>query len=466
MSKTILGLPDFQKFKDSGTTRTSHRRRILHTYPNGGSPLTGILSMLTSEEVQSVEHTWYEKRYATPKVAFRGTNPITSDAPSTGDANDGTNMTTGAKAVTIDHYIKVDKTERLVAGQIIHLSAKGLQFRIESVTRGVADSALLGYIKVVPIRAYTAAADDDSSGNILVLGSAHGEGATGGSVRTSGVKQPFPVTNQTMIERTAMRFSGTVLQQGLEYDRTGPYKEEAKDKLVDHMVGIELDILFSKRSTTLRTSLEGTGEEETVRTMSGILEFLELWDAGTTGLQVNGVTYAPYPHHVAATSDDDDAKRIIDNTSGTVSRKKWKTWAERVGRFHTNKTSEKLVLCGSGALSTMSEMFDRESSFQVKYGEHAYGLDFDTLVTPFGKFHFVSHPIMNENELFRNWMLILDVHSIKFRPLTGRDTKLLKNRQNNGDDFRKDEFLTEFLIEMWHPENNMLIKNVTKYAAS
>lgn len=448
MSKTILGLPDFQKFKDSGTTRTSHRRRILHSYPNGGAPLTGILSMISSEEVQSVEHTWYEKRYATPKAAFRGTNPITSDAPSDGDANDGTNMANGAKAVTVAHYIKVDSTKRLTPGQVIQLSATGYQFRIEAVVRGVADSELLGYIKCVPIRAYTAAATDDASGNVIVLGSAHGEGATGNSVTPTGVKQPYPVMNQTMIERTAMYFSGTVLQQGLEYDKSGPYKEEAKDKVVDHMVGLELDVLFSKRSTTTRASLDGSGATETVRTMSGIIEFLELWDAGTTGIAINGVTYAPYPHHVAATTDADDAKRIIENTDGTISRKKWKVWAERVGRYHTNKTNEKLVLCGSGALSAMSEMFDRESSFQVKYGESAYGLDFDTLVTPFGKFHFVSHTIMNENALWRNWMLILDVHSIKFRPLTGRDTKLLKNRQNNGDDFRKDEYLTEFLIEL------------------
>ena len=62
-------------------------------------------------------------------------------------------------------------------------------------------------------------------------------------------------------------------------------------------------------------------------------------------------------------------------------------------------------------------------------------------------------------------MLILDVHSIKYRALLDRDTQLLKMRQNPGDDKRKDEFLTEAGVEFWQPEANMLIKNVNTYEA-
>ena len=464
--ESILGLPTFKAFNDSGATRTSHRRRILHTYPNGGTPLTGILSMIDTESVESVEHTWYEKRYKTPKVDVRGTNPITSSAPTDGDADSGSAMSAGSKATTDAHYIKVANTDDIVKGKIIQLSTNSVQYIVEAVTVGVADDSEKGYIKCYPVRSYTYATSDATDAIVLVITSAFGEGSGGDAVNSTAIKQPYSIKNQTTITRTSMEFSGTVLQQGLEYDKSGPYKEKARDTLLEHMVGLELNVLFGKRYTRTQTALDGSGRTETVRGVSGIIEFLELWDAGTTGLQIDGQTYAPYQCHAAVTGDDDDNARVIANASGTMSRKKWKTYAERVGRYHTNKSSSKLVLCGSGALMTMSDMFDKESSFQVKYGESAYGLDFDTLQTPFGKFHFTTHPIFNENPLWRNWMLILDVHSIKFRPLTARDTKLLKNRQNNGDDFRKDEFLTEYLIELWHPENNMLIKNVTTYAAS
>lgn len=463
---SILGLPDFAAFKAAGATRTSHRRRILHTFPQGGSPLTGILSMIGAEPVDSVEHVWYPKRYVPPRANFRGTNPITSTAPTDGDADDGTNMTTGSKAVTVDHYIKVDRTERLTPGQIIQLSSTGYQFRISEVVRGVASANLLGYIKCRPVRVYTAAATDDASGTIDVIASAHGEGAVGGSVKPTGVRMPMSLMNQTYISRTALLFPGTVLQQGLEFDKTGPYKEEAYDKCIDHMVDIELNTIFGKRSTTVAPSLVSGEPDETVRTMSGILEFLELWDAGSTGLSINGSTYAPFDKYAPATVDTDDRKRIINNASGVITVDQFNIWAERVGRYNTNKSQDKLVLCGSGALNAFHKMFRRETCFSVTPNVSAYGLNFTMLHTPYGNFNFVMHPLFNENPAWRNQCLILDVHSMKYRPLRNRDTKLLKNRQNPGDDRRKDEFLTEGMLELWFPENNMLIKNVTDYQAS
>jgi len=103
------------------------------------------------------------------------------------------------------------------------------------------------------------------------------------------------------------------------------------------------------------------------------------------------------------------------------------------------------------------------SHFNVTAGASAYGLKFVTLHTPFGDFHFLTHPLFNDDPEWRFYCWIIDIHSIKYRPMTNRDTKLLKNRQENDADRRKDEYLTESTIEFWHPENNMLIKNVRNY---
>ena len=468
MADSIFGLPSSKKFADESDRFYNHRRKILHLYPNGACPLTGILSMCPEEPVNDSIFIWYEKRYKSPQATLRGTDPITTTAPSTGDANDGTASTTGAKVITTDYYLKVDTVKDLKKGQTLELSSdRNIQFWIVNVVPGVATPSLLGYILVRLVRAATfgtIATFFSTSTLIKVIGSAYGEGQVGTGLTSTAFKRPYPIQNTTQIFRDRFTFPGSVLKMGLKYDKTGPYKEKAKDTIVDHMTSIERAIIWGKRSTTSRASFDSNQEDLTVRTMSGIIEFLELWDAGATGISIDGSTYAPYSFKTASTVDTDDQKRVITNTGGLVSVDLWNVWAERTGRYHTNKSSDKLVLCGSGALIAFVKMFRRNTFFEVSYGDNAYGLEITTLKTPFGKFHFVSHPLFNEDATFRYWALILDIWSLKTRPLLDRDTRLLKNRQNPGDDLRIDEYLTELGLEFWAPEQHMLIKNIADYA--
>jgi len=464
MADSILGLPSSAKFAAEGDRFYNHRRQILHSYPNGKCPLTGILSMIPEDETNDSLFIWYEKRYQSPQTTLRGTNPTTLDAPSTGDADDGTIVTAGAKAVTLDLWIKVASTKDLKLGQVLRLDSTSHQYWIIGLVRGVASEALLGYIKVRLIRAATLATADFVAGNVIrVIGTAYGEGSSGTGKTATGFKRPFPVQNQTQIFEDHFVFPGSVLKMGLKYDKTGPYREKAHDTVTDHMTGLERWLLFGRRSTTSRASFDTTQEDLSVRTSSGIIEFLELWDAGSTGIAVDGVTYAPYSFKAISTSDTDDLKRIITNASGTISVKKFTQWAEKTGRYHTNKTDEKLILLGSGALIAFNEMFRRNTTFNVEVGAKVYGLTVTRIITPFGTFNLCSHPLFNEDPIMTYWVLILDIWHLKYRPLTDRDTTLLKNQQNRGDDFRKDTFRTEAGLEFWMPEAHMLIKNVQNY---
>jgi len=469
MAIDILGLPSSAKFAAEGDRFYNHRRQILHSYPNGKSPLTGILSMTPEEPTNDSIFLWPEKRYFSPKTTLRGTSPVTSTAPSTGDADDGTAIVTGARGITTDYWIKVATTVDLKPGHVLRIETDESQWWVTAVTRGVSSEVTNGFVKVRLLRAYTVgvvATVFAAGTTVRVIGSAYGEGAAAGNVTATSVKRPYWIQNTTQIFRDIFKFPGSVLQMGLKWDKTGPYKEKAHDTVVDHMTSLERALLFSKRSTTTRASLDGVQEDTTVRTMSGIIEFLELWDAGSTGLTIDGATYAPYAFKSQSTSDTDDQKRIITNTAGTISVDKFNGWAEKTGRYHTNKSNEKLVLCGSGAMMALAKMFRMNSSFQVRYGEKAYGLSIVTVTTPFGDYHLVTHPLFNEDTTFTYYMLFLDIWNLKYRPLTNRDTHLLKNRQNNGDDFRADEFLTEAGLEMWMPESHMLVKNVRSYVES
>lgn len=469
MADTILGLPTSAKFAAESDRFYNHRRQILHSYPNGKSPLTGILSMTPEEETNDSIMFWWEKRYQSPQTTLRGTSPVTSTAPSTGDADDGMNITTGAKDITTSYYMKVATTKDMKKGHVIRIDTDGNLWYVIGVTQGVAAQALLGYVTVRLLRAATLGviATIFASGTITrIIGSAYGEGASGSNLTPTGFKRPFPIQNTTQIFSDVFDFPGSVLQMGLKYDASGPYKEKAHDTITEHMTSIERSLLFGKRSTTTRQSFDTTQEDLTVRTFSGIIEFLELWDAGSTGLQIDGSTYAPYSFKAPSTQDTDDQKRVITNAAGTISVDSFTRYAERCGRYHTNKSDEKLVLLGSGALIALTKMFRLNSMWVVKAGEKVYGLTVTQVITPFGTFNLVTHPLFNEDPTMTYWMLFLDIWSIKFRPMMNRDTRLLKNVQNPGDDFRRDKFLTDAGLEFWFPEQHMLVKNVQNYIES
>lgn len=467
MADTILGLPTSKKFDAESDRFYNHRRQILHIYPSGKCPLTGILSMIPEETVNDSIFLWYEKRYNSPKTTLRGTNPVTLDAPSTGDADDGTIIVAGAKAVTVDFYMKVTDTKDFKVGQTLRLGSTGDIFWVVTITRGVTTESLKGYLKLRLVRAETIATADYVAGEyIYVIGTAYGEGASGVGKTNTGFKRPYPIQNTTQIFEDSFTFPGSVLKMGLKYDKSGPYREKAKDTVIEHMTGLERSLIWGKRATVARASFDSNQEDLSVRHMSGILEFLEMWDAGSTGITVDGANYAPYAFKGPATVDTDDTKRIITNAAGTVSVRKFTQWAEKVGRYHTNHSDEKLVLLGSGALIALTDLFRRNSTFNVEEGAKVYGLTVTRIVTPFGAFNLVVHPLFTEDTVMTYWMLFLDIWNLKYRPLTDRDTTLLKNQQNPGDDFRKDTFRTEAGLEMMNPESMMLVKNVQNYIES
>jgi hypothetical protein len=254
-----------------------------------------------------------------------------------------------------------------------------------------------------------------------------------------------------------------VLQQGTKFDATGIYQDRCKDQLLEHALQIETAWLFGKRSTTTRASFDSSQEDLTVRTTGGIIEQLQLWDAGSTGITIDGATYAPYTHKVAQTSDSDDEKRIIENTAGTFTIDSFNTWMERLYRKSTNKTKDRMAFCGSGAIMALHTMLRKSGNVEYKMGDEAYGLGFTTLLTPFGKLHFTEHPLLTAMSGYRNAFLAMDPNAHRIRPLTGRDTKLLKNRQPNDADYRKDEYLSEIGFEHLGIETALLVKNLTTF---
>jgi hypothetical protein len=534
---SILGLPTLAKFGEFGDRPYSHRRQILHHYPQGGAALTGLLSLVNVEPVSDVRYYWYEKFWRTPGSTLRGAaslaTPVWSGGTQAYSADGAASAATAASVATIGQvftpaggtapagdgvvtaggafdaastgfgpantrntnvnnrnlfYISVDDVNQFKTWQVVEVAGLTPQFLVKETLAGTPDAVsgrVPGVLVVELLRPLLYTPGGVGTTNyfvnsserwavespILVTGTAYVEGARDIVVRPTAYQRPFRIDNYTRIFRDAMDFTGSVLQAGLWFDKSGVYQEKAKQTVLEHMVGIERSILFGQRSTGLVSDNNAQLDTETggteKRTFSGILEFLRAWNAGSDGLpgaelDAANSTWAPYAFKRPSYNDDNDDCRILENADGIVNTEKFDVWAERISRYGNNMSKDKLVICGSGAIIAMHQLFRKNSHYVTKAGEKMYGLDFQTLITPFGNYHFLTHPLFNSNSQYRYWALFLDLSSIKLRPYRNRDTRLIKNAKVEVD-LRRDEYLTELGLELWNPAGHMLVKNIKNY---
>ena len=459
--QTILGLPTTSKLRDKGLIKKSVRRRVINSFPSGGAPLTALLAWAKNEPVANTQFSWAEKIYRTPRVYARGTNPVTTTAPTTGDADNGTAITSGSVTTSTTLYIKVGSVGIVALNDVLRVPQWNINVKVTAITPGVSDPAQKGYLTVLPVRAFTYGDSSTVTEDDLLdyIGSANVEG--GWSHKGRGMRFPAVIMNQTQIFREPFTFTGSALKVEGEFDKTGPYKERALDAMRDIMVGVELATIFGQRATIETTTADGDTRD--TRYMSGILEFLKLWDAGSTGIQIDGTTYAPYAFKDATVDDTDPEKRYIINSDGKISLTRFERWLRNINFYNNGKTSDRLCLCGSNVMLTMGVVMRAQGSYRWEVGQEVMGLKFNKLTTAFGDIIFVTHPLFNEKVEYQNSALFIDLWSLTVRPMVDRDITLRKNIQAPDFDGRKDEWIGELGIEFWNPMNHMFVENISVY---
>ncbi|WP_127532740.1 SU10 major capsid protein [Paenibacillus kobensis] len=121
-------------------------------------------------------------------------------------------------------------------------------------------------------------------------------------------------------------------------------------------------------------------------------------------------------------------------------------------------SSEKIMFCSARVLSVINNW--ATGKLQIQQGEDTFGLAVTKYITPFGVLNLVYEPLF-EGAVYGAQAAVIDVENIKYRPLKGRDTSLETNIQNNDEDQRKDQYITEAGIEVRLPKTHALITNVT-----
>lgn len=442
----MLGLMSTEQFKTYRSLNS--RRRIFYQYPNGAAPLTGLLSLMETEEVDKPEFGWFEKRMNPQKT-------LTAQANSAGPFTNtsGTDLTAGGwtQAVNTVIRIKVVDTSYIKPNHVMWIRNAPTTTTPKDIFAVVNTVVSATVIEVRLLEAVAAGQLNTTAANgisVLVIGSANPEGGYSGQGLWT---PPYNPKNYTEIFRTAFGFSRTALKAGVLFDRTGIYKDAAKENAMNHMQEIEKAFLFNTKTEYVAANADG--DNVPTRTTGGVLYHLRQWELGT-----------PYGVDPATDNNHPNKRIIIMDPTVPMTKKFFNSLISRVFKTTNNKNFEKLVFCGNTFLGVLNEMF--EGTVNLTAGINSsdtYGMTVTRFESLWGTLYFKTHPLFNLISDLNASALILDIGNLKYHPLTDSDTTLLRNRQAPDADRRKDEWLTEAGLECQLPDSHMFIDGVTAW---
>lgn len=428
----ILGMRGSGSYNDSERPK-NWRQGILFLFPNGDCPLTGILSKCREQPTDDPQYHWFEKGLPQQKARLHGAATATGAAPADNAdiaAADATAVialklapyTTTSAAATAEtsiykpgHILVNQATEELFLVQK-KMSVGGVDYLV--VLRDIGNK----FASNPALTGDTTAGDD-----FEIVGTGFPEGAGIGQAIAYAPTLHF---NFTQIFRTPLFMTRTARKTRLRYDSSGGYGEEKREKLQLHGIEMEKAFIWGERSqqtslTNPDAPLDVTGTSQPLRTTRGIVNWLPTINTTAT----------PSLHWDLGTAN-----------GGALTETLWDSWLAELFRYGSR---EKLVLCGSTFLSTLTQLAKNKATIEMVPTDQTYGMHLMRYLTPFGTVMLLNHPLMSNDSSWRKDAIGLDVNKLTFRYVD--DTRLLRNRQSPGDDASKDEWLTEAGLEVHFP---------------
>lgn len=250
-----------------------------------------------------------------------------------------------------------------------------------------------------------------------------------GYAAMEGDNTPTPIsfdatvaTNYTQIFRTAFAVTGTLDATRL---RTGSKMQEAMTKALKlHMSDIERAMFFGRKHEANGSTAQPT------RYTGGVLT------------QLSNVIDVP--------SDIGSS-----NTNGVMTEEEFDDLL--ITHIFKFGSKQKLAFVGTNVANHLQQFGkDRWSPSQM---ENTYGVNITRYNTFAGDLMVHLHPQFRQVPGMADAMVILDFPYLTYRYLQGRDTQLLRDRQGNGEDSTKHEYLTECGLELIQDKVHAYITN-------
>lgn len=377
------------------------REMILFRNPNGSAPIFALSARAQKDTTDDPEFSWWDEPNDLVRVKVNGalgsgdtTIVIDSADPSTSAPG---NVWGLARHLKPGDILMVEPTTDAAAFTPEYIRVESVISDTSfTVTRGVGGSS---------------AGSIGDNLTLLLVGSAYAEGT--GAPRAAS-RNPVKYSNYTQIFKDIYEITGTAEQTRT---RTGdPVKNDKKRKAFDHARGIELAMLFGRKSET-------TGDNgKPLRTMDGIRRFVPntVWTSAKT---LNDFL--------------DEVSTVFD--------------------FDTEAGDTRIAFCGNGALNQFNKACANSSgsAAQINFNglTKVYGMNFNEFILPQGRLLIKTHPLMNRHKVndsfgYTNSMLIMDFSALRWRPLRNRDTKFQDDIQNKDEDVKRGMWMTEAGIEV------------------
>lgn len=437
-------------------------RQIFWKYPQGKAVLTYLLSLMDSEETDKPKFAWFEQAHAhaesttatSGSLSAGGAGPFTNSAVDTSQAAAGFTWTSGttygvfvadASKFRVDDVIWIKRVPNAAASA--YLDLQGVVTALDTTS---------DYILVTSTETVASVSNDTDANSIgvMVVGKSAAEGDRS---RDGGYEFPIEVENYTQIFReTVGPFSRNALKAGMRFDKTGTYASAVKQASLRLTEAIEMATFFSNRG--VQTVTNQNGKSVPRRQMGGILWFLKEYELSGGG----SFGYRPGGSAITSSSwQTEELKRVI-KVNGSITCAQLEGLVRRAFENTADGSFEKLVTCGPTLYDVFQQYFALKSikTTTLKTKEESYGMTINMWESPWGTLYLKSHPLFQRTQL-RSSGFILDVGCMKWWDLQDSEITLLKNRQNNDEDGRKDEFLGEGGLELKAPENHLYLEGVT-----
>lgn len=441
------------------------RRKIFYFFPNGTAPLTGLLSLMNSEETAHPEFGWWEDRFQqvttltasnTSNVAFylggTTTTAGTTFTP-TIDTAYRLYVTTGTGTnFQVDDMIKVLGLTYNTGGVLDEISARvtatsanylEIVQTSQTLTGGTSGLIVNNAASVIGL-------------NVLYAGSAFAEGSRS---RTGSITFPINIKNYTQICKRAFEMTRTAMKEPTTYSKTGDYRNQMKKNGLAYLQGMEYSFIWGDRKQTTAVDPD-TGSTVRRGMMGGIIYFLKQWERGNVS---NG---GDFDYRVGGTDVSNQTdwqtytdKRIIRLAGATLTKSQWDILLTRAFERQVSPSWEKLILCGPDFMAKVASAYERQIQWTSLRENGFKGFDFvlAKVQVNAGTVYFKVHPLMNQ--INRSDALILDLGSLRHRYLSDSDTMLQTMIQLPDADKRKDQWLSESSLEVDGVESNMFIQN-------
>ena len=366
---------------------------VIHAFaPRGTAPLRALLSAIPTSPIVDPYFNWSER--ITPTQDGTVTDIFTDIL--------STSYTSGGSAGDV-LYVQMssdDVSQLRVGHQVLLMDASDGTNRHNCRLTGIVNNGANSYFECILL-------EDDDNGTGTDLSDADGFIVVG-AIQSEGSESPDSLArkptwfiNYAQIMWETYKITGTQLETEL---RTNPnaLAERQEETFERYLIQQEKNLFFGVKSLAT-----GSNDEE-VRTMDGIV----------TAIQAN-----------TSNSFDYVSDANFDSFTWVQGGKTWlEDNLEVISRFGN---ARKTAFVGSGAMKGLNRLADTFGDVNIVPTQNEFGMDIRQWIGTNVTMDIIIHPLFSQTAHWRNWMVVLELDKLKFRPLRGRDTMFLADPNRN-----------------------------------